>query len=62
MSVLEDGRQARQQVLDGRGHLRHADHVHDRFQGAEDAAQHLGVLVENIYSLCITYIHEFMGE
>ena len=27
--VLEDGREARQQVLDGRRHLRHADHVDD---------------------------------
>ena len=25
--VLEDGREARQQVLDGRGHLRHPDHL-----------------------------------
>lgn len=29
VSVLEDGRQARQQVLDGGGHLGHPDDVHD---------------------------------
>ena len=47
--VLEDRREARQQVLDGRGHLGHADHVHNRLQGAEDAAQHLGVLAAHIH-------------
>mmetsp|Transcript_9934 Transcript_9934/g.17038 ORF Transcript_9934/g.17038 Transcript_9934/m.17038 type:complete len:221 (-) Transcript_9934:402-1064(-) len=34
--VLEDGCETRQQVLDGRRHLGHADDVDDRLEGPED--------------------------
>mmetsp|Transcript_43295 Transcript_43295/g.113771 ORF Transcript_43295/g.113771 Transcript_43295/m.113771 type:complete len:555 (-) Transcript_43295:926-2590(-) len=46
--ILEDRREARQQVLDGRRHLRHADHVDDRLERAEDRAEHLGILLAEI--------------
>jgi len=46
--VLEDGREARQQVLDGRRHPAHADHVHDGLERAQDAAQHLRVLLAQV--------------
>ena len=39
--VLENGREARQQVLDGRRHLGHADDVDDGLERAEDRAEHL---------------------
>jgi len=45
VTVLEDGREARQEVLDGRRHLGHADHVHNGLETAEDATEHLGVLL-----------------
>mmetsp|Transcript_9557 Transcript_9557/g.28759 ORF Transcript_9557/g.28759 Transcript_9557/m.28759 type:complete len:603 (-) Transcript_9557:2583-4391(-) len=43
--ILQDGRQARQQVLDGRRHLGHPDHVHDGLEGAQHRTQDLGVLL-----------------
>ena len=46
--VLEDGRQARQEVLDGRRHARHADDVDDALERAQDAAQHLRVLLAQV--------------
>ena len=48
VTVLEDGRESRQQVLDGRRHLVHADDVDDGFEGAEDGAEHLGVLLAEV--------------
>ena len=36
VAVLEDGRQARQQVLDGGRHAAHAHHVHDGLQSGHD--------------------------
>ena len=48
MTILEDRRQPRQEVLDGRGHLGHADHVHDGLESAQDAAQHLRVLLTQV--------------
>mmetsp|Transcript_22144 Transcript_22144/g.59274 ORF Transcript_22144/g.59274 Transcript_22144/m.59274 type:complete len:407 (+) Transcript_22144:133-1353(+) len=47
--ILEDRGQARQQVLDGRGHLGHADHVHDGFQGTQDGTQHLRILLPQVF-------------
>ena len=45
LAVLEDGRAARQQILDGRLHLAHAHHVDDGLERIQDAAQHLGILL-----------------
>mmetsp|Transcript_11483 Transcript_11483/g.22235 ORF Transcript_11483/g.22235 Transcript_11483/m.22235 type:complete len:601 (-) Transcript_11483:2097-3899(-) len=46
--VLKDGRQPRQQVLDRRRHLGHANDVDDRLERAEDRAQHLWVLLAEV--------------
>eukprot|EP00962_Isochrysis_galbana_P056214 scaffold28112_cov112-Isochrysis_galbana.AAC.2 len=46
--VLEDGREAGQQVLDGRGHLGHPDDVDNRLEGAQNGAEHLGVLLPQV--------------
>mmetsp|Transcript_30967 Transcript_30967/g.55423 ORF Transcript_30967/g.55423 Transcript_30967/m.55423 type:complete len:657 (+) Transcript_30967:141-2111(+) len=46
--VLQDGRQAGEEVLDGRRHLGHADHVDNALERAQDGAQHLGVLFAEV--------------
>mmetsp|Transcript_12152 Transcript_12152/g.34729 ORF Transcript_12152/g.34729 Transcript_12152/m.34729 type:complete len:264 (+) Transcript_12152:353-1144(+) len=46
--VLQDRRQARQEILDGRRHLRHTNDVDDGLQGAQDRAEHLGVLLAEV--------------
>jgi hypothetical protein len=48
VSILEDRRQPRQQILDGRRHFVHADHVDDALERAQDAAQHFGILFSQI--------------
>ena len=48
MTILEDGREPGQQVLDGRGHLGHPDHVDDGLQGPENRTQDLGILLTQI--------------
>ena len=46
--VAQDGREPRQQVFDRRLHRLHADHVHDRLDRRQDAAQHLWVLLADV--------------
>mmetsp|Transcript_36498 Transcript_36498/g.67964 ORF Transcript_36498/g.67964 Transcript_36498/m.67964 type:complete len:323 (-) Transcript_36498:1165-2133(-) len=48
MPILQDRRQARQEILDRRSHLRHTDDVHDGFQSAENGAEHLGILFSQV--------------
>ncbi len=48
MTILENGCEPGQQVLDGRRHLGHADYVDDGLEGAQDRAQHLGVLFTQV--------------
>mmetsp|Transcript_11357 Transcript_11357/g.20623 ORF Transcript_11357/g.20623 Transcript_11357/m.20623 type:complete len:664 (+) Transcript_11357:201-2192(+) len=46
--VLQNGSEAGQQILNGRGHLGHSDDVHDALQSAQNAAQNFGVLLAQI--------------
>mmetsp|Transcript_24317 Transcript_24317/g.61665 ORF Transcript_24317/g.61665 Transcript_24317/m.61665 type:complete len:665 (+) Transcript_24317:276-2270(+) len=46
--VLQDRRQARQQVLDRRRHLGHTNHVDDGLHGSQDRPQHLRVLFAQV--------------
>mmetsp|Transcript_241 Transcript_241/g.846 ORF Transcript_241/g.846 Transcript_241/m.846 type:complete len:825 (-) Transcript_241:710-3184(-) len=46
--VLEDRGQPRQEVLDGRGHLRHADDVDDGLHRSQNRPQHFGVLLAQV--------------
>ena len=48
VSILEDRCETRQQILDGRRHFVHADHVDDALERAQNAAQHLGILFSQI--------------
>jgi hypothetical protein len=45
VAVAQDGREARQEVFDGRRHGGHTDHVHNRLQAAEDGRENVGVLL-----------------
>ncbi len=48
VTILENGCEPGQQVLDGRRHLGHPDDVDDGLQGAQDRAQHLGILFAQV--------------
>ena len=41
VAIPENRSEAREEVLDGGGHLAHAHHVHDPLQPAQDRPQHL---------------------
>mmetsp|Transcript_146 Transcript_146/g.351 ORF Transcript_146/g.351 Transcript_146/m.351 type:complete len:636 (+) Transcript_146:233-2140(+) len=58
MPVLEHGREPRQQLLDGRRHLGHADDVDDALERTQDASQHLGVLLSKV----LVQHHTQMGQ
>mmetsp|Transcript_59835 Transcript_59835/g.142534 ORF Transcript_59835/g.142534 Transcript_59835/m.142534 type:complete len:391 (+) Transcript_59835:475-1647(+) len=48
VSVLQDRRQARQQILHRRSHLCHANDVDNSLHGAQDGTQHLGILFAQV--------------
>ncbi len=48
VTIAQDGRHTREQILDGRAHLRHADHVGDGRLGADDRCQSLGELLSQL--------------
>lgn len=49
VSILEDGGQSWQQILDGGLHLVHADHVDDSLQSSQNGTQHLRVLLTQTF-------------
>ena len=48
VAVAQDRREPREEVLDRRRHLGHADHVHDALEPAEDGTEHLRVLLAEV--------------
>mmetsp|Transcript_64871 Transcript_64871/g.127370 ORF Transcript_64871/g.127370 Transcript_64871/m.127370 type:complete len:523 (-) Transcript_64871:1273-2841(-) len=48
VAILEDGREARQQVFDGGLHLGHADDVDDGLEPSDDGPEHFGVLLAQV--------------
>ncbi len=61
VAILEDGRETGQQVLDGRRHFCHADHVDDALECAEDAAEHLGILLAQVLEQHLAQVtHELL--
>ncbi len=71
VTILENGCEPGQQVLYGRRHLGHPDDVDDGLEGAQDGAQHLGVLfaqvlvqdnLHKITSCLLTKFFPFSGQ
>ncbi len=48
IAILQNRSQTRQQVLDWRRHLGHADNVDNGLQSANDRGQHVGVLLAQV--------------
>mmetsp|Transcript_29025 Transcript_29025/g.67289 ORF Transcript_29025/g.67289 Transcript_29025/m.67289 type:complete len:780 (-) Transcript_29025:1289-3628(-) len=48
VSILQNGGEAWQQLLDGRGHLGHTNDVDDALEATQDGAQHLGILFTEV--------------
>lgn len=46
--VLQNGRQPWEQILDGRIHAVHSNHIDNAFQGAQDGPQDLGILLAQV--------------